>query len=327
MGYRQLAEDERYQIERYRRNGYSIRQMARWMGRSASTISRELRRNASVSGYWGRKAHRVAKRRCRDRRRFRKLSQPDIERIVHLLREGLSPEQAVDYLSRHGHIKLCHETVYRLIAADKCAGGELYKLLRIAKKSYRRRYGTYKRTGSIPNRVSIHERPAVVEQRTRIGDWEGDTIIGRRKRSAILTLVERKSLFVIIVKLNGKGASQLAQAMIQAFARYPDKVKTATLDNGREFAHHEKVTAALGVPVYFADPYSSWQRGSNENTNGLIRQYFPKGTDFNQVSPEALEAVQQRLNRRPRKTRGWRSPNELFLGIKTDLLATLPLHL
>lgn len=322
MGYHQLAENERYQIECYRRAGYSIRQMARWMGRSASTISRELRRNVGVTGYWGRKAHRLAKRRCRDRRRFRKLTPADIDRIEHLLRDGLSPEQAVDYLARHGYIKLCHETVYRLIAADRCTGGELYKLLRIAKKSHRRRYGTYKRAGSIPNRISIHKRPVVVEQRTRIGDWEGDTIIGHRKRSAILTLVERKTLFVIIVKLNGKDASQLAQAMIQAFARYPDKVKTATVDNGREFAHHEKVTAALGVPVYFADPYSSWQRGCNENTNGLIRQYFPKGTDFNQVSPAALEEVQQRLNRRPRKTRGWRSPNQLFLGQEDDLLAT-----
>lgn len=188
-------------------------------------------------------------------------------------------------------------------------------------KPYRKRYGSYDRRGKIKNRVDIDERPAIVEQRGRIGDWEGDTIMGKGRQSALLTMVERKTLYTVIIRLTGKHADLLAQAAISGMNPFKDRVKTITFDNGLEFSGHEKIASALEADIYFAHPYASWERGINENTNGLIRQYFPKGTDFNTVSDEEIQHVMDRLNNRPRKTRGCRSPNELFMGLRADLLA------
>jgi len=193
--------------------------------------------------------------------------------------------------------------------------------MRIASKAYRKRYGSHDRRGKIKNRVSIEERPAVVDKRQRIGDWEGDTIIGKGRKSALLTLVERKTLYTVIAKLTGKQADLLARTAIQQLEPLKDKVKTITLDNGLEFSAHEAVADGLDAKIYFAHPYASWERGINENTNGLIRQYFPKGTDFNKISDEDIEFVMKRLNNRPRATRNGRSPNELFMGQRVDLLA------
>jgi len=213
------------------------------------------------------------------------------------------------------------ETVYRLVYADKARGGTLYRHLRIVSKPYRKRYGSYERRGKIPNRVSIEQRPQVVERRQRIGDWEGDTVIGKGRQSALLTLVERKTLYTVIARLTGKRADLLAEAAVKVMKPMKHRFHTLTLDNGLEFAHHERRASQLKADIYFAHPYASWERGINENTNGLIRQYFPKGTDFNQVSDEDSAQVMERLNNRPRKTRGCRSPNELFLGQRVDLLA------
>jgi IS30 family transposase len=224
-------------------------------------------------------------------------------------------------LKKYKGVSLHHETVYQLIYKDKANGGQMYKHLRIASKPYRKRYGHYDRRGKIKNRVSIDERPAIVESRNRIGDWEGDTIMGKNRKSALLTLVERKTLYTVIVRLDGKNAEQLAEAAIKTMSAYRAQMKTITLDNGLEFARHETIAESLGVDIYFAHPYASWERGINENTNGLIRQYFPKGTDFNQVSGEEIRFVMERLNNRPRSTRGGRSPNELFTGQRVDLLA------
>ena len=227
----------------------------------------------------------------------------------------------VDYLRKHKRVSLHHETVYRLVYADKADGGDLYTHLRIASKSNRKRYGLYDRRGKIKNRVSIDDRPDVVTRRNRIGDWEGDTIIGKSRKSALLTMVERKTLYTVIARLTGKKADLLAHSAIVCLQDFKDKIKTITLDNGLEFAHHEKIAKELAADIYFAHPYASWERGINENTNGLIRQYFPKGTDFNQVSDEEIEHVMNRLNNRPRASRNNRSPNELFLGQRVDLLA------
>ena len=197
----------------------------------------------------------------------------------------------------------------------------MYKHLRVASKPYRKRYGSYDRRGKIKNRVDIDERPEIVAQRSRIGDWEGDTIMGKGHQSALLTMVERKTLYTVIVRLTGKQADLLAQAAIKEMIALKDQVETITFDNGLEFSEHEKIAQALDADIYFAHPYASWERGINENTNGLIRQYFPKGTDFNLVSDKEIQYVMDRLNNRPRKTRGCRSPNELFKGLRVDLLA------
>ena len=216
-------------------------------------------------------------------------------------------------------MRLHHETIYQFVYRDKAQGGELHKHLRIASKPYRKRYGKYDRRGQIVNRVSIDERPKIVDEKSRIGDWEGDTIIGKGHKGACLTLVERKTLYTIIVPLAGKNAEQLKEAVIEVLKPFKERVLTLTY-NGKEFAQHEQMAKALEADVYFAHPYASWERGINENTNGLIRQYFPKGTDLRNVTTEQAQWVMDRLNNRPRKTRGGKTPNELFMGLQEDLL-------
>ncbi|MCW8889451.1 MAG: IS30 family transposase, partial [Sedimenticola sp.] len=268
-----------------------------------------------------RQAQRLADTRRNEADKARKVTAEIKTAIEVLIRQELSPQQVVDYLAMHKKLSLHHETVYQLIYADKAAGGDLYTHMRIASKPYRKRYGHYDRRGKIINRVGIDERPSIVDRRSRIGDWEGDTVIGKGRQSALLTMVERKTLYTVIIRLTGKRADLLAQAAIKGMKGLANRVKTITFDNGLEFAHHEVIAEGLGADIYFAHPYASWERGINENTNGLIRQYFPKGTDFSQVTDEQIRHVMDRLNNRPRKTRGGRSPNELFMGQRADLLA------
>lgn len=321
MRYKQLTENERYQIYAMKKAGHTQGDIATLLGRSPSTLSRELRRNQGLRGYRPAQAQRLANsRRCKAHKAC-KVTDEVRSWIETLVRQQLSPQQVVDYLIRHKRLCLHHETVYQLIYEDKAAGGELYKHLRIASKPYRKRYGHYDRRGKIKNRVGIDERPDIVEARSRIGDWEGDTVIGKGRKSALLTLVERKTLYTMIMRLKGKRADLLAKAAVDGMMRLKSRVKTITFDNGLEFAHHIKIGEGLKADIYFAHPYASWERGTNENTNGLIRQYFPKGTDFNQVSDEEIKKVMYRLNNRPRKTRGCRSPNELFMRRRVDLLA------
>lgn len=321
MSYYQLTENERYQIYALNKAGHSQQQIAELLQRNASTISRELKRNRGSRGYRPRQAQRLSDNRRRDAYKARKVNDQVRHDISTLVRQELSPQQVAGYLAREKKIYLHHETIYQLIYEDKAAGGDLYKHLRIASKPYRKRYGSYDRRGKIPNRTGIEERPTIVDRHGRIGDWEGDTIIGKGKRSALLTLLERKTLYTIIVKLKGKNAEELARAAIGAMGDLKNKVNTITFDNGLEFAAHEKIANALDADIYFSNPYCSWERGANENVNGLIRQYFPKGTDFKEVTEREIEAVMDRLNNRPRKTRGFKSPNELFMGQRVDLLA------
>lgn len=321
MSYNQLTEHERYQIYALRKAGHTQKEIAELLERSPSTISRELARNTGLRGYRPRQAQQLTDTRRQGAQKARKVT-AEVERAIEvLLRQDLSPQQVVDYLARHRGVSLHHETVYQLIYADKARGGDIYKHLRIASKPYRKRYGSNDRRGKIKNRVSIDERPMIVERRSRIGDWEGDTIIGKGRKSALLTLVERKTLYTVIVKLASKRADVLAEAAIRELVPLSSKVSTITLDNGLEFAAHETIAETVDADIYFAHPYASWERGINENTNGLIRQYFPKGTDFDEVSDEEIRFVMNRLNNRPRATRGGRSPNELFMGQRVDLLA------
>ncbi len=320
MSYYQLTEPERYQIYVLKKAQHSQKEIARLVGRSESTISRELKRNKGLRGYRPQQAQRLSDNRRREAHKSSKLTAQVRQWIGQLIRQQLSPEQVVDYLANHKSVLLHHETVYQLIYADKAQGGDLHTHLRIANKGYRKRYGSYDRRGKISNRVSIDERPAIVERRTRIGDWEGDTVIGANRSGALLTLVERKSLYTVIVRLSGKHAQPLAEAAVQGMQDIADKVHTITFDNGLEFAQHEQIARQLAAKIYFAHPYCSWERGTNENTNGLIRQYFPRGTDFNTVTDEQVKFVMDRLNNRPRKSRGGKSPNEIFTGQRVELL-------
>lgn len=318
MSYKQLTENERYQIYIMNKAGHSQEEIAFMLGRSPATISRERRRNQGLRGYRPGQAQRMSDERRRD---ARKMTQEVKGWIETLIGQELSPQQVVDYLRRHHNVSLHHETLYQYIYADKAKGGELYRHLRVASKPYRKRYGTYDSRGRIKNRIDIDARPAVVDRRNRIGDWEGDTVMGRQRKSALLTMVERKTLYTVIARLTGKRADLLADVAIDSMRNMKEKVKTITLDNGLEFAAHEEIARGLAADIYFAHPYCSWERGTNENTNGLIRQYFPKGTDFTRVTDEEIMFVMNRLNNRPRATRGGRSPNELFLGQRVDLLA------
>ena len=238
-----------------------------------------------------------------------------------------SPETIAEKLKieypENAEMRVSHETIYRWIYLDATEAGILYHHLRRRRKKRRRqkRYGSGGRF--IPGRASISERPAIVETRERFGDWEGDTVEGKRSTGYFATHVQRKSRYLIAAKLIDKKAESLTSKRIKAFWRIPKKMrKTLTVDNGKEFARFKKLEDKTGLTVYFADPYSAWQRGTNENTNGLLRQYFPKGTDFRNVSEEDLAFAVKKLNHRPRKCLNYQSPHEVFWKAKNGALAS-----
>ena len=212
----------------------------------------------------------------------------------------------------HGLFSISHERIYQFILEDKKKGGDLYTHLRHKNKKYRKRYGSPKRTGPIKNRRSIEERPAIINEKKRIGDWEIDSIIGKNQKQAIVSIVERFSKMTILKKVTAKTAQMVATATISGLARIANKVHSITSDNGSEFAYHEKISKELGADFYFAHPYSSWERGLNENTNGLVRQYIKKGSDISHVDDKMLENIANKLNNRPRKSLGYATPNEVF---------------
>ena len=232
--------------------------------------------------------------------------------MVALLKRYLSPEQISAYLKTHHAIPLSHETIYRFIDANRHTHGALRRYLRHGGKRRRKRYGSGARASRIPNRTPIEARPSIVAQRKRIGDWECDTLVGGDRKSALVTVVERKSLFTLCAPVSQKTAEAVQQAIIRLLKPMVHQVKTLTFDNGSEFIQHEKMAAALKARTYFATPYASWERGINENTNGLLRQFFPKRTNFKTVTPAQVEQALSLLNNRPRKTRGYKTPTELF---------------
>ena len=310
MGYTQLTQDERYHIQHHLHQPLS--QIAQDLGRSKSTISREIRRNSKNGSY--RTADAVEHNRRRRSRSPYKRTAALCRSINRLIRLKLSPEQVCAYLEKHCGIRLHHSTVYAHIAQDKIRGGRLWQHLRIAAKPYRKRRGSIWTKGKVPDRTDIGNRPDIINRKQRIGDWEADTVVGLGQESALLTLVERKTKYLIIVRLNGLTAEETAMAMIGALKRHKANAHSVTMDNGKEFYRHIKVAKALGAKTYFCRPYRSWEKGLNENTNGLIRQYFPKGTDFNKISDAQIRRVQEALNNRPRKTLDYETPNSLFLG-------------
>lgn len=308
--YQQLTQEERYQIVTLKALGMSQAAIARELGRSASTVSRELRRNHSPGGYQAATAQRLSDTRRKTADKYNKRIPELIGWVSQRLEEKWSPEQIAGSAKAAGYPVVSHEWIYQLVLRDKAAGGELASHLRHRQRRYRRRYGVQDRRGKIPNRVGIEDRPLVVDARSRFGDWEGDSIVGRGQ-AALVTLLERKSGLVFIRKVARSTAALTCDAL-KSMLSVVDCRHTVTLDNGREFSHHEQVSSSLGCAIYFARPYHSWERGANENVNGLVRQYFPKGTNFDTVGDEQIKAVEQAINSRPRKRLGYKAPIEFI---------------
>jgi transposase, IS30 family len=309
--YTQLTREQRYQIYALLNMGHTKAEIANALEVHKSTISRELQRNRGRRAYRPKQAHALALgRRDKGRRRLRP---EDWAVMEDLLRQDWSPEQISNWLKQRTGIRVSHEWIYQHILADKQAGGDLYRHLRCQKKR-RKRYGRYDRRGKLPHTTSIEQRPALVGRRERLGDWEVDTLVGKDRRHSLVTLTERKSRFTVLKKVERKAAELVAQAIYSALQPLINLVHTITADNGKEFAWHLWIASMLKAAIYFAHPYAAWERGTNENTNGLLRQYFPKNRDFATITDEELEFAMQRLNHRPRKCLDFKSPSEVLSG-------------
>ena len=309
--YSQLTLPPRYEISALRKAGHSQQRIAEIVGTHPSTISRELRRNKSNNGYHPRAAHEQVQQRHHHKRRAYKWTGHWRRLIEGKLRLQWSPEQISGWLFCHPRFSLSHERIYQHIRADRVAGGSLYTHLR-HRLGTRRSFSSTDYKGRVPNRGSIDDRPLIVEEKTRIGDWEGDLMMGGQGGGALATLVDRKSRWTRLQRVHTKQAEEVADTLIEGLKDYRKRVHTLTVDNGTEFAQHEKVANALKADVYFAHPYCAWERGLNENTNGLLRQYFPKGSNFKTISDAKVRQVEKRLNERPRKALGFRTPQEVF---------------
>ena len=315
--YTQLTREQRYRIYALKKAGHTQTQIANTLGVHKSTISRELGRNRGGKGYRPKQAHKRALERRRANSAIR-VTQDTWELIERLLREDWSPEQISLWLKAKNLPSVSHEWIYQHIIRDKRRGGTLHRHLRCQKKR-KKRYGAYERRGQMPNRISIDERPAAVERRERLGDWEVDTIIGKGHKQAIVSLTERKSRLSLISKVQTKGADEVGDAILTLLEPLAERVLTITSDNGKEFARHKNIAKTLNAEFYFAHPYASWERGLNENTNGLIRQYFPKGYDFSSITYQEIQAVMDKLNNRPRKCLGMNTPNQVFFNINPSV--------
>ena len=312
MGYTHLSLAERYYIELERKRGKSLNKIASALGRSQSTISREVKRNTGLRGYRHQQANNKALQRHKDKPKAVKLTDEVKFLISTCLYYDWSPEQIAGRLKSMGLMSLHHETIYNYILLDKKQGGKLYTHLRHQNKRYRKRYGSSGNRSGIPNRKDIDERPAEVNHRKRVGDWEADTIIGNQHQGAIVTLDERKTKLRLAAPLPGKRATNVAQAIILLLKPLKKFVKTITFDNGKEFAQHEAIADATECETFFAKPYHSWERGQNENANGLLRQYFPKKMKLTNISRSQVMAAIDRLNNRPRKCLDYKTPYEVF---------------
>jgi IS30 family transposase len=312
-GYTQLTEGERNQIYVLNKRGLKQSEIAHDLGREPSTISRELKRNRGGRGYRPKQAHREATERRRAASSRPKMKDNVVAHVEAKLGLQWSPEQISGTMEDEIGIRISHERIYQHIYKDRLAGGNLHTHLRHGRKKRRKRCNPGERTGNrgkIKNRRDIDERSALVDTRLTQGHWEIDTIIGKGQEGAAVTIVERKSRFTLIAGVENRTAEQVTAATIRLLQPYGDQVVSITADNGKEFAHHEEIAEALKVDFYFARPYHSWERGTNENTNGLIRQYLPKSESLSKLSDETERFVMERLNNRPRKILGFRTPSD-----------------
>jgi transposase, IS30 family len=313
MKYHRLSTEERYEIAAMRRQGLRMGAMAKHLGRHRSTLYREVKRNRSVHDGRYRASHSVEKasgRKHRSRRNW--LYGPaEFAPIETLIGKGFSPEQIVGRRKLEGQAVMSHETIYRWIWTDKRCGGTLWRHLRGARKQRRKRYGRYDSRGRLAGKKLIEQRPAVVASRGRIGDWEIDTIHGRGK-ACVVTVVERKTGLVRIGPIQRATQELTLDRTVKLLWAERQRVKTITADNGTEFHNYRELESILDTQVYFATPHHAWERGTNENTNGLIRQYLPKGTNLNQLTQRQCDRIAEQLNNRPRLRLGFKTPNEVY---------------
>ena len=323
MKYQQLTLEKRYQISALQKAGYNQKEVALEIGVHPSTISRELRRNRDiVRGYHPDLAEiKRVQTESQKKKRF-SLTKPIQRYIRAKLKQDWSPEQISGRMKKDKGVTVVHETIYRYIYANKANRGKLYKYLRHKNKKYHKRSNDYQARGTIIDRVMIAKRPKIVEKKSRIGDWEIDTVVGKDHKGFLVTVVDRKSKFTMIKSVVSKHAEIVTQALIEMMTPVKNISHTITSDNGKEFAYHKQVSAALDTDFYFANPYYSWERGLNEHTNGLIRQYLPKKSTFLNVSKEKILMIQNRLNHRPRKVLGYKTPYEVFFSEMSRRLAS-----
>jgi len=323
MKYKQLTLEKRYHISALIKAGLNQKEIALEIGVHPSTISRELRRNRDkIRGYSAEIAQVISTKKHKEKNKKFSLTKPIEKYIRSKLKQDWSPEQIAGRMKLDIGISVVHETIYRYIYTNKKNGGKLYKYLRHKNKKYHCRSNNYKARGTIIDRVMIDKRPKIVEKKNRIGDLEIDTVIGKDHKGALVTVVDRKSKFVLIKNVPSKEASIVTKALIEMIQPIKAIAKTITSDNGKEFAYHKQVSAALDTDFYFANPYHSWERGLNEHTNGLIRQYLPKKSKFLNVSKDEIIMIQNRLNHRPRKALNYKTPYEVFFSEMSRRLAS-----
>lgn len=317
-----LTFGQRYEIQMYSLLGMNKSEIARILHVHKSTITREFQRNSDVRNkgtyYFASRAEKKQRKRYASRRCPHKFTDEMKEKARYYLEElQMSPEQIVGYCRKHGINMVSHETLYQWIWEDKKRGGNLHTYLRHRGRRHHKRGLSRKRRGIIPNRTDISERPKIVERRSRFGDFEIDTIVGANHKQHILTINERMTGRVWMRRLVVPTAAMAATMAINVLKPMADAglTKTITADNGLQFARHETVTEATGISFYFARPYHSWERGSNENLNGLIRQYIPKGTDFDTLTQDDILAIQEKINNRPRKRLAFSTPNDIFVKL------------
>jgi len=313
MSYKHITLKERYLINAYK-GIKTQKEIAQMLGVHPSTISRELKRGKGKIGkeYWPVDSHNKAiKRQIKKSKNANlKLTTAAINFIKKYLQIEYSPEQIAATLMLNYNLKISYVTIYKYIYINRLSEGDLYKQLR--HKGKRRTKYASKRKSRIKDRVSIHKRPSIIEDKTRVGDFEIDTIIGAGRKGAIVTIVDRKSMYLKLSIPCSKNSKIVANEIKRLLYPYKKKVHTITTDNGLEFAKHKTISKALKCDFYFCDPYSSWQRGLNENINGLIRQYIPKGSSFENITKKQIRHIEERLNHRPRKSLGWKTPYEVF---------------
>ena len=313
--YKHLDYEQRCHIYQLKKIGWLQKDIAQEIGVHKSTISRELSLRTGSRGYRPNQAQAMANE-CREQAaKASKMTPVMIELIEKKLREQWSPEQISGWLLEERDELLSHECIYQHVWGDKASGGDLYTHLRRRGKKYQWRGSDGKTSrGKIKNQVSIDERPVIVEEKGRFGDWEIDTMIGKHHQGALVTIVERTTLYTVIARIMNKTAEYTTQVTTALLKPFKAHLQSITADNGKEFAMHEVISQKLGIDFYFAHPYCSWERGLNENTNGLIRQYFPKDTDFKKITDKEVLQVMDRLNNRPRKILGYKTPKEMFFG-------------
>ncbi|MGH7521272.1 MAG: IS30 family transposase [Gemmatimonadales bacterium] len=317
MLYHQITAAERYTLGLLRRRGLSPAAIAQLLGRHRSSIGREIQRNRAHSDgtYRPQVADWYARGRRSRSRRNRQFTATDWAQVQELLREDWSPEQVVGWLRRFHLLAISHETIYRYIWADKATGGTLFQHLRGARKQRRKRYGRYDSRGRLAGKRMITERPAGVNGRRELGHWEADTMLGASQDGpCVLSMVERKTGYLLLGQLAQRlsaAVNQRARHLIRAQAH---PVRTITVDNGTEFHEYAKLERSTGTRFYFATPHHAWERGTNENTNGLVRQYLPKRQSMAHLTQHECNRIATTLNRRPRKRLGFRTPEECYAG-------------